>query len=285
MESFGLNSIEEGQPEAMMEEVFVPLYMMHRYQIEATSKILGGLDYTYKIKGDNQRIQSRLDATEQNHALTSLLSAIHPKALAVPDHVLDRLPPRPMGYSRNRETFPSRNGLNFDPLAPAENVVDMVFGFLFEAGRANRLHQQALFESNLPSFSNVLDKTVNAVFGENANETYEGEIKRMTQAKLVDHMIALANHPQASSSVKAEVRRKLKDFLFDNPSRNEFRSRTLASNPSGLKNTLKNNFDQYLADKIIAFLDLPEKLSIPVELSVPEGAPIGSEDLSCDFDY
>lgn len=285
MNSFGLNSIEEGQPEALMEEVFVPLYLMHRYQIEATAKILGGLDYTYKIKGDNQRIQSRLDATEQNRALNSLLSAIHPKALAVPDHVLDRLPPRPMGYSRNRETFPSRNGLNFDPLSPAENVVDLVFGFLFEAGRANRLHQQALFERNLPSFTNVLDKTVDAVFGENSNETYEGEIKRMTQSKLVDHMIALANHPQASSSVKAEVRRKLKDFLFDNPSRNEFRSRTLASNPSGLKNTLKNNFDQYLADKIIAFLDLPEKLSIPVELSVPEGAPIGSEDLSCDFDY
>jgi hypothetical protein len=148
--TFGLNTIEDNQPEALMEEVMVPLFLMHRYQIEATSKLLGGLDYTYKVKGDNQKVQSRLEATKQNEALNALLYTIKANQLAVPDQILDRIPPRPMGYSRNRETFPSRNGLNFDPLAPGENIVDLTLGLMFEAGRANRLHQQKLFDNALP---------------------------------------------------------------------------------------------------------------------------------------
>jgi hypothetical protein len=287
MESFGLNSINEGQPEALMEEVFVPLFLMHRYQLEATAKLIGGLDYTYKVKGDNQRIQSRINATEQNRAFTSLLNAINPNELAVPEHVLDRLPPRPMGYYRNRETFPSRNGLNFDPLAPAENVVDMVFGFLFEAGRTNRLHQQYLFDKNLPSFKNILERTVNFVFSSPYEESYHGEIKIMVENKLIDHLIKLANDPIATSSVKADVRRTLKDLVASNVNSLDKRYRflTLTNRRTNTSNNSYNNHNMYLADKITAFLELPEKVSTPSEISVPDGAPIGSEDLSCDFEY
>ena len=284
LKTFGTNTIQKDQPEAMMEEVMVPLFLMHRYQIEATSKLIGGLDYTYKVKGDNQKIQSRLNGNMQLQALTALLYTIKPSNLAVPEHILDILPPRPMGYGRNRETFPSRNGLNFDPMAPAENITDMVFGFLFEAGRANRTHQQNLFDSSLPSFRDVLNKTVAEVFDSNYNENYLGEIKLMTESKLVDQLIKLANDPMASSSVRAEVRRKLKDMVqeyFNSPQR---RFRHL-SKRSGMVSNTYNNHSMYLADKIYAFLELPEKLSMPVEISVPDGAPIGSEDMSCDFDY
>ena len=284
LKTFGTNTIQKDQPEALMEEVMVPLFLMHRYQIEATSKLIGGLDYTYKVKGDNQKIQSRLNGNMQLQALTALLYTIKPSNLAVPEHILDILPPRPMGYGRNRETFPSRNGLNFDPMAPAENITDMVFGFLFEAGRANRTHQQNLFESSLPSFSDMLNKTVAEVFDSNYNENYLGEIKLMTESKLVDQLIKLANDPMASSSVRAEVRRKLKDMVqeyFNAPQR---RFRYLSKRSGTVSNTY-NNHSMYLADKIYAFLELPEKLSMPAEISVPDGAPIGSEDMSCDFDY
>lgn len=285
LKTFGVNSIQDGQPEAMMEEVFVPLFLMHRYQVEAVSKLLGGLDYTYKVKGDNQRIQSRLDATMQNQALSSLLLTIRPENLMVPAHILDRIPPRPMGYGRNRETFPSRNGLNFDPLAPAENITEMVFSFLFEAGRANRLHQQALMDNTLPSFTSVLEKTIEQVFDNSYTEDYRGEVKVMTENKLVDHLIALANHPQATVSVRAIVRKQLKDLVRNNDQNSTriyntlFRSRTL-----GFRSQ-RNIVDQYLADKIHNFLELPEKISIPAELSIPDGAPIGTDEIYCDFEW
>lgn len=277
LSSFGLNSIEENQPEALMEEVMVPLFLMHRYQLEATTKLVGGLDYTYKVKGDNQRVQSRLEASKQNSALDALLFAIQAEQLAVPTQILDRIPPRPMGYSRNRETFPSRNGLNFDPLAPAENVVDHIFGFLFEAGRANRLHQQHLFDEGLPSFSDVLEKVTAQVFENGYDGTYQGEINLLVQNKLTDHLISLAKDPRATATVKGITRNHLREIAYWNWNKNEKKS-------VSTKGT-SDDFHRYLADKINNFFSEKEEFSIPAELAIPDGAPIGTTDLSCDFEY
>ncbi|MCH6233406.1 zinc-dependent metalloprotease [Cognataquiflexum rubidum] len=277
LSSFGLNSIEENQPEALMEEVMVPLFLMHRYQLEATTKLVGGLDYTYKVKGDNQRVQSRLEASKQNGALDALLYAIQAEQLAVPTQILDRIPPRPMGYSRTRETFPSRNGLNFDPLAPAENVVDHIFGFLFEAGRANRLHQQHLFDAGLPSFSDVLGKVTAQVFENGYDGTYQGEIKLLVQNKLTDHLINLAKDPRATATVKGITRNHLREIAYWNWNKNEKKS-------VSTKGT-SDDFHRYLADKINNFFSEKEEFSIPTELAIPDGAPIGTTDLSCDFEY
>jgi hypothetical protein len=271
LQSFGLNAIDNNQPEAMMEEVLAPLYLMHRYQVEATSKLIGGLDYTYKIKGDNQRTQSRLDAAKQNKALDALIYTIQPAQLVLPEYLINRIPPRPMGYDRTRETFPSRNGLNFDPLAPAENVVDMTFSFLFDAGRANRLHQQKLFDSGLPSFAEVLTKVANTVFAQNKESNYEKEVRMMTQNKLVDNLITLSKNPQATAPVRAICRKHLKD---------------LNSKPiNGNESIQSADFKIYLSEKINAYLQLPEELSSPSPITIPDGAPIGSDDMSCDFDY
>lgn len=271
LQSFGLNVIENNQPEALMEEVLAPLYLMHRYQVEATSKLIGGLDYTYKIKGDNQRSQARLDAKNQQKALDALIYTIRPDQLVLPESLINSLPPRPMGYNRTRETFPSRNGLNFDPLAPAENVVDLTFGFLFEAGRANRLHQQKLFDSDLPSFAEILTKVSNAVFAQTNESDYEKEVRMMTQNKLVDNLIALSKNPQATAPVRALCRIHLK----------ELDSKPIIGNAS----IQTGEFKAYLSEKITAYLQLPEELSSPSPIKVPDGAPIGSGDMSCDFDY
>ncbi|MCL6260985.1 zinc-dependent metalloprotease [Aquiflexum sp. TKW24L] len=277
LNSFGLNAIDENQPEALMEEVLTPLFLMHRYQLEATSKLVGGLDYTYKVKGDNQRVQSRLEASKQNGALDALLYAIQAEQLAVPTQILDRIPPRPMGYSRTRETFPSRNGLNFDPLAPAENVVDHIFGFLFESGRANRLHQQKLFDAGLPSFAEVLQKVTKQVFDRNSESTYNGEINLMIQNKLTDHLINLAKDPRATATVKGITRNQLREIAYWNWNKNE--SKTASSKGTS------DEFHRYLADKINNFFSEKEEFSIPAELAIPDGAPIGTTDLSCDFEY
>ena len=36
-----------------IEEVLAPMYLLHRYQIEA-AKVVGGLEYNYAVKGDGQ---------------------------------------------------------------------------------------------------------------------------------------------------------------------------------------------------------------------------------------
>src|SRR6266849_3658580 len=42
LQRFGENNIREGAPLATLEDVLVPLYLVHRYQVEATSKLVGG---------------------------------------------------------------------------------------------------------------------------------------------------------------------------------------------------------------------------------------------------
>src|SRR5262249_45029597 len=50
----GENSIREGAPLATLEDVLVPLYMLHRYQVEAASKLVGGMDYTFALRGGGE---------------------------------------------------------------------------------------------------------------------------------------------------------------------------------------------------------------------------------------
>ena len=280
MKSFGLNSIRNGEPEAMLEEVFVPLYLMHRYQVEATSKLIGGMDYTYKIKGDNQPEHQWIGAADQKSALDALLLTIQPEMLEVPPHILALIPPRPFGYGKTRETFVARTGPVFDPVAPAESVVDLTFGLLFDGGRATRLYLQNLQNPSLPSLNSMLDEVTRNIFSYKVPEGMAGEIKFITESKMIDHMILLADNPEVSNSVRAITRGYLKTLKETG-----FVDNTVGLKNRGDINSVLGMHSRYLADKIQAFLDLPVKLTPQESLKVPDGAPIGMEDMSCDFDF
>ncbi|TDQ18555.1 uncharacterized protein DUF5118 [Algoriphagus boseongensis] len=269
MKTFGLNAIKTGEPQALLEEVFVPLYLMHRYQLEATSKLIGGLDFTYKVKGDNQPNQKWIAAKDQNDALSALLTTISPSQLEVPSHILALIPPRPYGYGKTRETFPSRTGPVFDPIAPAENVVETTFSFLLESGRANRIYLQNLQDNSLPSFEAVLTKVKDQVFSNTVPSGLQSEIKMMTESKYVDHLIDLSKNANASQTVRALARKHLSQL----------------AGMSGSGSSTLQAHREYLAKKINSYLNLPEELTPQSTLSVPDGAPIGMESMSCDFDY
>jgi hypothetical protein len=280
MQSFGLNAIRTGEPEAMLEEVFTPLFLMHRYQVEAATKLVGGMEYAYKIKGDNQPIHNWLNAADQKSALDALMFTVSPNQLEVPAHVLALIPPRPFGYGKTRETFVSRTGPIFDPIAPAESVVDLTFGLLFDGGRATRLHLQNLQNQSLPSLNSVLEEVNQKIFSTKLPEGLAGEIKLMTESKLVDHLIMLADNVEVSNSVRAIARGHLKS-LKDGSKSTGAGGLTIR----GADSSLLGMHSRYLADKIQAFLDLPVKFTTQESLKVPDGAPIGMEDMSCDFDF
>ena len=108
-----------------IEEVLVPMYLLHRYQIEAASKVLGGIEYNYALKGDGQIVTALIPFDQQIKALKSLLNSIHPKNLSLPESLIKLIPPRAFGYPRNRETFRSRTGVTFDILAAAETATNL----------------------------------------------------------------------------------------------------------------------------------------------------------------
>ena len=79
LDNFLDNAIKLGEPMSSIEEVLVPMYLLHRYQIEGAAKVVGGLDYNYALKGDGQVVTKMLLADQQIKALNSLLSSINPK--------------------------------------------------------------------------------------------------------------------------------------------------------------------------------------------------------------
>src|SRR5215213_7444586 len=157
---FGENNIREGAPMATLEDVLVPIYMYHRYQVEAAAKVIGGQDYTFSVKGKGDRNPQIVAPDEQRRALAAVLETIKPDALAMPESLLRLIPPRPAGYPRTREDFRIRTQPVFDALAPAEAVADHVSGFLLNQERAARLVQFHARDARNPGLTEVVDRAI-----------------------------------------------------------------------------------------------------------------------------
>ena len=136
---FGEDAIRTGEPMSELEETLVPLYLLHRYQTEAASKIIGGLDYRYAVRGDGGMITAPLSPERQRKALASVLATLDPQVLTLPESLLTILPPTPPGYSRTRESFEGHTGLTFDPQGAVEASANLTASLLFEPSRASRL--------------------------------------------------------------------------------------------------------------------------------------------------
>ena len=161
LDNFLDNAIKLGEPMSSIEEVLVPMYLLHRYQIEAAAKVLGGLEYNYALKGDNQVITKMLTRNQQVKALKSLLNSIHPKNLSLPEKLIKLIPPRAFGYPRTRETFKSRTGLTFDYLAAAETATNLTLKMLFNPERASRLITlKARDKNNQPGLTYVMNEII-----------------------------------------------------------------------------------------------------------------------------
>ena len=71
--NFSKDNIKSNQPYSVLEDVFVPLYFLHRYQTEGVIKVIGGLDYTYAIKDDGNTIVKRIPGKLERKALVSVI--------------------------------------------------------------------------------------------------------------------------------------------------------------------------------------------------------------------
>ena len=122
---FSQNNIRPGEPLATLEEVLVPLYLLHRFQLIAVGKNIGGESFTYAMRGDGQVIGTPVPPDRQREAITALLDTLRPEVLRLPENVLRLIPPRPPGHPKSRETFPSHTGAVFEPFGAAESAATL----------------------------------------------------------------------------------------------------------------------------------------------------------------
>src|SRR4029453_7478450 len=85
---FGLGNIPAGTPLSLLEAKLLPLYLHHRYQLQAAVKSVGGLYYTYAVKSgagtSPADVQQIVPAARQREALAAVLDTLKVEELAVP---------------------------------------------------------------------------------------------------------------------------------------------------------------------------------------------------------
>jgi hypothetical protein len=142
---FGPAALNPGDPEAQLRRLFVPVWLLHRYQVEAAAKLLGGVDFTYALTGDGHGVAHPVPAAEQRAALDALIETIEPAALAVPAPLLARLSAGWSGDNDRQtdiETMPTAGGPVFDPLAASEVAAMVTLTDLLAPTRLDRLELQ-----------------------------------------------------------------------------------------------------------------------------------------------
>ena len=77
---FGERNIRVGEPVSLLQERFVPLYLMHRFALNSLTKTIGGMEYANAVRGDRVQATRPIDAGAQRKALTALIAALQPRS-------------------------------------------------------------------------------------------------------------------------------------------------------------------------------------------------------------
>jgi hypothetical protein len=260
--NFSADNIKSGEPYSVLEDVFVPLYFLHRYQIEAASKVIGGLDYNYKVKDDGQTSVTTVNRASQEDALKAMLKTLEPEVLAIPEDKLELFPPRSIGYSRTRESFKGKTGVAFDPYGVAETAASATLGLLLHFERANRLVQQKSLNDDQLGFDDMVKSLLDETIKSKSGKGYQGEIQKLVNWQVLQHLMQLSSHkqsyPQVTETILFEMMR-LKTYLGDG---------SRATDPTFI--LMKKEVEKFIGNP----KGYEAKMKAP---KIPDGSPIGTD--------
>ena len=263
LNQLSLNHIKEGAPYSDLEDLFVPMYLLHRYQVEAVVKMIGGVDYNYAVKGPILSSVIVVSPTQQRNALLEYLNTLNPKALKIPSHLNKLLHPRSFSNPRTRENFLSQTGVTFDYLGIATSLSDALIGMLLHPERANRLVMQFGFDKNQLSLKETLNILVNNHFKKTPRDTHENQLNEIVKGSILKHLMQLGQNSLASNITKAIIYEQLETL-----------DRWLAEHSEA-------NFSNFYRMEIQNYFDNPSGFNLTSSKRLPDGSPIGS--FSCDY--
>ena len=268
LDQFGLGALAAGRASSDLNAVIVPVYLYHRYQVEATAKFIGGLDFRYSVNGDGAPPAVPVAAAEQRRALQALLATLEPEALDLPDRVLNLLTPGDVGYAGGgaaAEVFAGRTGPVFDLSGAADIAAGVTLSAVLEPSRAGRV---AAYEQRVPgalSLREILDAIDAAVFVPEADARL-APLARVVQARFVSELMALARADGVTADVSAAADAKLGAMQAAMGKTRKGQSEAERAHLSALRARI----GRHLAGE-----DVPAAKPLPA-LPVPPGPPIGA---------
>ena len=270
LRNFGEKNIKPGMPMAMLEEALVPMYFYHRYQTEAAAKLIGGLNYRYALRGDEQVVTEFVSAEQQHKALDALIKTVSPANLMLQENLLKSIPPRPLGYDRHREVIKIRTELTFDALSMAETAADMTFSLVLHPARASRLVEYHARDVKQPSLESIIDKLISGTIKSPVKNGYEGAVQMTVNYALLMNLTRLGLNSEATPQSRAIALLKIDQLKL------------------WLMNQSKVIMDEewkahyaYLLLKIHKLQDDPDEFKQENFLEAPPGQPIGMDEEFC----
>ena len=261
LERFGETAIKLNQPMAAIEDVFVPLYLHHRYAVESAVSVIAGQDYIYAMRGDGRTPTRWVPAEDQRKALEALMSTLKVNELTLSSGLLGKIPPRPPGLPRTRELFPRTTGSIFDPISPAVVATDMVVSGLLTNDRTARMVAQHAVTPALPGLEDVLGRLVATVFDAQPTTPYEMEINRAMERVVLENVMSLAQTAPMTQvrAIAAQTLRRLQ-----------------SRNTPPVSSLPEQAHRQLMVDDIKRFFEQGMDLLRPAATPAPPpGAPIG----------
>lgn len=260
------DAIPEHTPIATLEDVLVPMYLYHRYQVAAVAKSIGGLDYTFNLRGGPDKAPQIVPAAEQRSSIHAVLDTLSPQVLALPAPLLKRIPPRPPQYPTGRENFSRRTSPAFDALAPAEAASEIVANLLLQPERAQRMIEYHALDTNNPDFNELINDLLAATWKAKPSTGYDGAIQRTVNAVVLDRLMALAADEHASVQVCGVAALKL----------DELKKWIATQVPSTKDETVRAQFF-FATSQIDRFQKNPAEIHGTTPAPPPDGDPIGTD--------
>jgi hypothetical protein len=266
LSQFGMRNLRIGEPLSSLEEKLLPLYLHHRYQLEAAAKSLGGLYYTYAVKEVGSVVPAEVrrivPAKEQRQALATILSTLSTDFLVIPQKIVELIPPRALGYEGGTaELFEKKTTPVFDPVAAAMTSADITLGALLDPRRGSRLEEFHAEDSSNPSLRDVTDGLIDIVM--KRSDGMSAAITRATRSLLAQRLMELAENRNTNAQVRAEASDALRRLAARCS-----QGGALSSEESAHRRTTRDDIERFLSRP-----DEPHKL--PVAPEVPPGPPIG----------
>lgn len=266
LDRFGLANAPHGSAVNDLRRRLVPIYLYHRYQVDAVAKLVGGLDYGYPVVGDGREAAVPVAAATQRAALHSLLATLAPAELDLSDPLLSLLAAQQSGEDdpqHDIEVFASRQGRAFDPGSAAEVAADVTLSALFAPQRVERLTDAGRRDASALGLGETIDAVTAAAFAPAAGRL--GEPARRVQARTVLTLAGLLRSDRVSATSAAVISDRLETLA----------SRLTASRSA---DSVQRAHDRWLGGLLRDSVRLDQLLEANrVETPTPPGSPIGAE--------
>jgi hypothetical protein len=209
IDQFGLANLSPGEPMANLRRRFVPIWLLHRYQVVAAAKAIGGVDLSYAVNGGGREASETVAPMAQRAALDAVLATLSPEQLRVPQRLVPLLSAA-RNASDNRqyqiELFAGSAGTVFDALVAADTAAEVTLQPLLAPARLARLEAQHAADPAALGVEEVLDR----LLAETLPDKTDDLTRRIAYRALVT-LAQVSSAPQTTPGVAALLDQRVHD--------------------------------------------------------------------------